>query len=176
MKDFDEERNARPRLSVEERTFKIGGEVFVARDRIRPDALAPMDDLPDAEFDHTTCSCDHRLHEHPQGPCTAVGCDCKKFRPKLLKSGATLAEQLAAMDTTFVALIESGDDAEARYRALRARNDDALELDDIMEVIGWVTVLNTRRPTGPSVDSPGGPASTGTASTGVSSSPGTLAA
>jgi hypothetical protein len=42
MKDFDTDRAPR---SVEDRTFQIGGEVFVMRTAIRPEVLAAYEDL-----------------------------------------------------------------------------------------------------------------------------------
>lgn len=45
MKNFDSER--RPVVAREEREFKIGGEVFVRRSRVRPDVLTGWDDVTD---------------------------------------------------------------------------------------------------------------------------------
>ena len=64
MKNFDEDRQQRPRRPVEDRTFVLGGETFVARDRFRPDALEPLELIKEAKTDPTTCTCAHRLHEH----------------------------------------------------------------------------------------------------------------
>lgn len=174
MKNLDEARHARPRRSVEDRTFVIGGETFVARDRFRPDVIAPIEQLADPVFDPTTCRCSHRLHEHPSGPCTAVGCTCPKFNEALVEAGATLADQLAAFDSAIVGILEG--DGPDRWRELRARDDDPIELSDMMEVIRYATSREAARPTGPPGGSSSTPSEPGTSSTDVSSSPDSQAA
>jgi hypothetical protein len=176
MKDFDASRNSRPRRPREDRMFILGGETFVARDRFRPEVLVPIESLEEPVLDHTTCSCEHRLYEHADAngrpaPCVSAGCGCQKFDAKVVDPGSSLITQLEALDTTIIGMIEPDDDAHARYRALRANEDDPLEVEDLMEVVKWCSAEDTGRPTmQPSVSTPG-PVSTGTPSTDVSSSP-----
>lgn len=185
MKDFDAVRNERPRRTVEERTFRLGGETFVARDRFRPEAIAPLEAVKDPKVDPTTCRCGHRLHEHlpfadgrkGAAGCGTAQCDCEQFSPVIIEGGTPLAEQLVLLDATMVALIEAGDDAHGRYRAIRERVEDPLEVADLMAVIKWVTEVDTGRPTGaPDGLPPGREATAGTSSTPASSSPETIAA
>lgn len=44
MKNFDTERKARS-IPVEERTFTLGGDTFIARDSVRPEALTKWDGI-----------------------------------------------------------------------------------------------------------------------------------
>lgn len=175
MKNFDEARNARPRKSLEERTFALGGQVFVIRDRFRPEVMLPLEQLEDAITDKTTCNCDHRLHEHNEGgtvgACQQWGCGCKKFVPKVLEPGSSLADQLAAVDLTITGMLDPAENSAERYAGLRANEEDPLEVEDLMEIIKWATEKDTEHPTGPSSVSTAGLEPTGTPSTGVSSSP-----
>lgn len=171
MKDFDVARNSREQRSVDERSFKLGGETFIVRDRIRPDVLAIFDTVREATFDNTTCGCDHKNMEHRSGTCAHEGCDCQKFQPKILDPGSTLAETLEALDLTILGLMENGEDAHERYRGLRARIDDPLTTDDLKAVVEWCVAETTGRPTmSPSV-STAGREQTETPSTEDSSSP-----
>jgi hypothetical protein len=82
------------------------------------------------------------------------------------------AEILAVADETILSLIEKKDDAHARYRALREREEDAVNLEDLTDLIQWlVEVQSGGRPTEPSPASSSSPAETGTPSTDASSSP-----
>lgn len=175
MKDFDRERNERPRRTLEERTFSLGGQTFVLRDRFRPEVLVPLEEIEEPITDKTTCNCDHRLHEHNEngkvGACQEFGCQCNKFTPKVLEPGSSLVDQLAAIDLTITGMIDPADDSAARYAAVRSREDDPLEIEDLTAIIEWATAKDTDRPTGqPSVSTPG-PAATGESSTDVSSLP-----
>lgn len=46
MKNFDTDRKTRE-IPVEERTFQLGGETFVARSSVRPEALTKWDSISD---------------------------------------------------------------------------------------------------------------------------------
>ncbi len=175
MKNFDEARDLRPRIPVEDRTFVLGGEKFVARDRFRPEVLAPLDGLRDAETDPTRCSCGHRLHEHnPKGDgagsCAQKNCPCKDFSALIIDRGTPLGETIEVIDRTLLGMIED-EGAHDRFRTLRAREDDPLQVPDLMDVIKWMTALDADRPTGASGDSTPGRDQDGTSSTASSSSP-----
>lgn len=79
------------------------------------------------------------------------------------------ADYIAVMDDLVRAIIVPDDDAAARYTAVRAREEDALDLTTLRELIGWMIEMATGRPTGPRADSSPTRASTGTSSTGDSS-------
>lgn len=86
------------------------------------------------------------------------------------------SEILVMADKTILDLIEKKDDAHARYRALREREEDPLNLEDLTDLIQWlVEVQSGGRPTEPSPDSSSSPEETGTRSTEDSSSTATPA-
>ena len=131
MKNFDEARRNR-QASRDDRTFQLGGETFVLRTGIRPDVLAPYDDL---------------------GPNT------------------TTVDTLKILDQLLLDLVEPDENAAERYHAIRANEQDPVEMSDLLDVIEWATEVYTARPTGkPSVSEPGQPP-TGMSSTADSSSP-----
>lgn len=130
MKNFDDHRRAR--ATAEEREFKIGGEQFRCKAAVRPETIAPFDDIQD---------------ETP------------------------VLETLALVDSIVVGMLEPDDDAELRYRALRAREADPLTVDDLLELVGWMIEKVTGRPTVLPGGSSAGPGTTGTNSTEGSSSP-----
>ena len=79
------------------------------------------------------------------------------------------AESLKVIDTLILAFLEDVDDAHDRYRALRARDDDAVNVRDLNEVIRWLIMESTKRPTSALSLSTGGRAENGTPSTAISS-------
>lgn len=178
--NFDTERQARPRRSVEERTFILAGETFVARDRWRPEVMSRLTDVRDPSFDYRECSCGHPLNEHhprTDGVKGAAGCkhdvcSCAGFRPLMTDRGSPVDEDIRILDETVLAMIEPGPDGEAhaRYRALREDEDDPVEIEDLSAIVAWLTKKETGRPTGRPGGSTPGPPSTGTSSTDVSSS------
>ncbi len=154
MKNFDDARRLRAKRPVEDRTFMLGGQEFVVRARVRPEVLTPMDTIQDAV----------------RGP-----------NGEVVQRGTPIGQDIAVMDDVLVSLIEDTDDAHARYRALRADEDDPIEIEDIRDVLMWAIGLVTGRdgedgrdPTGSASGSTPSAARTATRSMDGSSSPGTL--
>lgn len=131
MKNFDTEREER-KLSEEERTFVLGGETFVAKASVRPEALSQWDGITQE---------------------------------------MSVSQILEATDATVLALIENRDDAHNRYTAIRARDEDPIAVDDLVEVGKWLVEVQTGRPTEPQSGSTASPPTPGTTSTVESSSP-----
>lgn len=86
---------------------------------------------------------------------------------------------LQTADNTILTMIEKKDDAHNRYRAVREREDDAISLDDLVELIQWLVEFQSgtkedgetpSRPTEPSSASATSQGETGTPSTPDSSS------
>lgn len=68
------------------------------------------------------------------------------------------SEVLETIDLLVTDFIEPGDDAVARYQALRARDDDPVTLEDLQELVEWLVSEQTGRPTGlPSGSTPSAP-------------------
>lgn len=136
MKDFD---TARQERAQADRGFLIGGEQFIRRASVRPEATKPWEDV-----DLTTS------HD------------------------ATLA----AIDETVTNMIEPGAKGEAhkRWAKLREREDDAISLGDLLDLVQWLVQEQAARPTVPPSNSSDEPEDSGTSSTGGSSSPATPAA
>jgi hypothetical protein len=89
-----------------------------------------------------------------------------------LKEGGDIADTFGVIDNQFLSMIEDGDEgeeAEKRYRALRAQ-PDALGVRDLREVLDWMVEAHTGRPPTSQPASPATPGRTGSRSTGVSSS------
>lgn len=80
-------------------------------------------------------------------------------------------EVLQILDDLIVQMIEPDDDAETRYRAVRARTKEPVTMQALQTVGEWLVEIATGRPTGPPVDSSASHATTGDTSTGDSSSP-----
>lgn len=126
MKNFDEAREARLK---EDRSFQIGGEVFVRKVGIRPEALAPYENLA---------------------------------------TDTPATEALATIDMIVLDMIEDGgegQDACARYKAVRAREENPITLGDMTDLVEWLVESATGRPTSPPSGSTRGPGGTGTTST-----------
>lgn len=102
-------------------------------------------------------------------------------RPELLAPYESLDENTSAsdalviIDDLLVAMIEPNDDAHARYRTLREREEDAVGMEDLQELVKWLMEVQTGRPTEQPGGSSAGPGTPGTTSTGTSSSTGTPA-
>lgn len=79
------------------------------------------------------------------------------------------SEVLETIDLLVTDFIESGDDAVARYKALREREDDPVTLEDLQELVEWLVAEQTGRPTGPPSGSTPSGAPQGNGSTGASS-------
>lgn len=134
MKDFDAVRTARIG-SDEERSFKILGEVFIAKASVKPEVLTKYENLEEAEGAQTT---------------------------------------LEIIDELVLSMIQDGaegEEAEARYRAIRAREDDPIALADLQNIVEWLVERQTGRPTGKPGNSSAGRGRTGGRSTADSSSP-----
>lgn len=85
-----------------------------------------------------------------------------------LDDDTTTAETLRILDDLILSLIEKdggGAKAQDRYLALRKREDDPIELTDILDVVNWCVEVYTARPTGKPSDSVTGRNGTGTPST-----------
>jgi hypothetical protein len=134
MKNFDEQRSERLSRAEDERTFVIGGEPFLVRAAVRPEATEPWEDI---------------------------------------EPGLSHGETLANCDQTILNLIEPAGDAHERWRNLRAREDDPVTLQDMLELIPWMIGTAAGRPTEPPESSSDGRGSTGTTLTAASSSPDT---
>lgn len=132
MKNFDETRTER-RSSLEDRTFQLGGEVFVIRQAIKPEWMVPYEDLDPVEN--------------------------------------TSGDFVRTIDDLICAVIEPNDDAVIRYRALREREEDPVDIEDLHALVRWMIETATGRPTGQRDGSSPSRTSTGTESTVDSSSP-----
>lgn len=89
-----------------------------------------------------------------------------------LDGSQSASETLVIIDEMVVSCIESYDDAEGRYRRLRAREDDPVTLDDLTEIAKWLLETVTgKSPTKSPADSSQRRGETGTPSTENSSSP-----
>lgn len=90
-----------------------------------------------------------------------------------LKESDDITETLKIIDELIIAFIETGNDAHARYRAMREREEDAVGVEDLQDLVEWLMEIHTGRPTVPPGGSTESPGTTGTASTDDSSSPDT---
>lgn len=122
MKDFDE---ARAERTAADRTFKLGGEVFVMKAAVRPEVMVGYESM------------------NPDTPAL---------------------EALGIIDDMVVSFLE-GDTAEGRYRAIRARDDDPISMDDLNALVEWLVAEQTGRPTTAPSASTGGVAPTPDSST-----------
>jgi hypothetical protein len=82
-----------------------------------------------------------------------------------------MKEVLRITDDTILALLESVDHTEERYRKIRESEDDVVNLEDLLEVAKWLVEVQTGRPTELPSASSGSPETppSGTASTATSS-------
>lgn len=145
------ERSQKP---VEERTFTIGGETFVARASVAPEAFARWSMMTAGEF----------VLRDGQGKPILDG----KGEPI---STLTEEEALKVYDETVLAFLDPGQ--EEKWAAVRDIDAEIpLNLEDVKAVIRWLFEQQSARPTGqPSGSSSGSAtAATGTPSTDASSS------
>lgn len=130
MKDFDARRKER---AERDRGFTLGGETFVMKPGVRPEALAAYESID--------------VDASPEA-------------------------KLGTMDGMILDFLE-GDTAEieARWKKVRAIEDNPITIQDMQAVIEWMIAEQTGRPTGQPSDSTDGPAATVTSLTAASSSP-----
>lgn len=143
MKSFDDDLRT---WAVEDRTFVLGGETFVARTEIRPEVLA--------DFEDETI----RVPE-----------DERSLKRVLAANDKALLGMIEGGDEVDGDGAPAEGSARAKYLALRARTEDPVGLDRIAKVTEWLFEQHTNRPTGPSSPSGPGRDGTGTTSTGTSS-------
>lgn len=86
-----------------------------------------------------------------------------------LDAGAPGHEMLKSIDGVILAFIESTDDAHDRYRTLRERDDDPVNMADLNAVVRWLVSEMTGRPMPAPSLSEDGRAPNGTGSTDGSS-------
>lgn len=128
MRDFDQERRAR---EEQDRSFIIGGETFVRRASVRPEAIAEFDAIDTAT------------------------------KP---------ADVLRIADDALLGMIEA--EGHDRWRTLRQREEDAVNLGDILAVVEWLIEAQVERtPTQQPSPSTAGRGRTAAKSTDGSSSP-----
>lgn len=72
---------------------------------------------------------------------------------------------LSIIDDMVISFIEGGEDAERRYRAVRAREEDAISMDDLNALVEWLISEQTGRPTSAPSASSGGRTTTEDSST-----------
>lgn len=146
MKNFDDHRAKR--LNRAERTFQIGGEKFIAKASVRPEAIAEWDAM-----------------------------DPEKTPPaEIIRISDTTI--LALVEESGPVEVYGEDDVAAeRWRNVRLREgDDALNTADIIELLKWlIGVQSGGRPTEQQSGSGQSPSGTGASSTVDSSSPVSLA-
>ncbi len=131
MRNFDDQRALR---TQGDRGFQIGGEKFIRRASVRPEATRPWEDVS-LETTHEAT--------------------------------------LAAIDETVLNMVEPGTRGEAhkRWMKLREREDDAITLGDLLELVQWLVGEQAHRPTEPPSNFSDEPEEVGTRSMGGSSSP-----
>ena len=128
MRDFDVKRRERVE---KDRSFTIGGELFVMKASVRPEVLAVWDHLSD-----------------DAGP----------------------EPIMEAINEIVLGMIENHDGSHERWGALRSREEDALNLEDLQDLVGWLIEEQTgQTPTQPASPSTSGRGKTTTPSTPVSS-------
>ena len=88
-----------------------------------------------------------------------------------LSPGMAQPKVLKVIDETVLGLIEPGEkgEAHARWKALRERDDDPLNLRDLLDLVPWLIQEQAARPTEPPSNSSDEPVASGTTSTGGSS-------
>ena len=172
MKNFDEEREARVEIPEDQRTFQLGGETFLIRDAVRPEVFAPLDEMKPLVQSKTDCVCGHTRVQHVQGrgACNDPACSCIAFVGEVVEKGSSLAEILDAFDAAVLACLADTDGGRDRWKALRRREDNPVEMADIRGVLDWIQEVQSARPTQRPGSSSPGPSETGTTSTENSSS------
>lgn len=135
MHNFDEGREARKQA---DRTFQIGGEVFVRKVGVRPEVIAAYESLNDSENATETLAL-----------IDSVVCDMIDDAGQALAEGDRIKK--------------IGAKGHDRYRKLREREVDPLSLADMTSLVEWLIETETGRvPTQQPSPSQRGRAGTGT--------------
>lgn len=117
MQNFDEAREA---AKVADRTFQIGGEVFVRKVGVRPEVIAAYESL-----------------DEQTGATETLALIDQVVIDMLDDAGQTLAEGDE--------IKKVGADGHKRYRKLRERETDPLSLGDMTSLIEWLIETETGR-------------------------------
>lgn len=134
--------------TVDERTFKIGGESFVRRAAVAPEATMRWFQMINGE----------------------IGDEVKDEASGTVRLIVSEVDALVIYDETVLALLEPGqEDLWKKVRDPEAAKP--LTMTDIRAVIRWLIGENSGRPTGPPSDSSSGSGGTAMTSTGGSSLP-----
>ena len=135
MQNFDESRDAR---KASDRTFQIGGELFVRKVGVRPEVIAAYESLNEATNATETLAL-----------IDSVVCDMIDDDGQALADGERITKV--------------GAKGHARYRKLREREDDPISLGDMTGLVEWLIETETGRvPTQQPSPSRRGRAGTGT--------------
>lgn len=177
FKDFDAGREDR------NQGFKIGGESFTMRP-VRPEVLLgyqDVDEKPPPELLEKRRAVLQASIQFPtvdgqqSAEATLAAMDAADLEEEFER--ATNANILPRLDEIVLSLIH--EEGHARWKALRARENDPVTLGDIRSVVSWLLGAQsqeledkTGRPTGPPSSSTDGRGQTGPPLTGVSSLPG----
>ncbi len=131
MKDFDLERKTRDEEGRDDRTFRLGGETFVVKAAIRPEALTEYENLTgDASATDTLAIIDRLIQAF--------------IEPGDLVDNPYIDEQHE----------DDGQPAQIgerhlAYRQVRAVDDNPIGLPDLEALVEWLIETQTQRPTGP---------------------------
>jgi hypothetical protein len=159
VKDFDVERKTREEEGRDARTFRLGGETFVVKAAIRPEALTEYENLTgDASASDTLGIIDRLILAF--------------IEPGDLVDDPHIGEQTPDDDGTPAMIGER----HLAYRQVRERDADPLGLPDLESLVEWLIETQTERPTGPPSSSGASRRATGNGSTDASSSRGSRAA
>ena len=60
-----------------------------------------------------------------------------------ITDGTSITETLEIVDSILVQMLEPEADAVSRYRALRARREDPITVEDLMTIMAWLMSLET---------------------------------
>lgn len=149
MKNFDEYREKRALVGVEERSFQVGGETFVRRPAVRPEAVNPWEGI-------------------------APGMDQDEVLERIDLTVLALVEGGAKDEAhkRWIALRKRETDPVTLQDLVGLRDPDTG--DEIQPgIVPWLIEEMAGRPTRPSSSSSNGAATTETTSTDASSSPAT---
>lgn len=135
MKNFDEVREARKSA---DRTFQIGGELFVRKVGVKPEVIAAYDQI-----------------NMGMGATETLNMIDEVVLDMIEDGGA------AVVDGDSITTV--GADGHARYRAIRERDEDVISLADMQDLVAWLIEEETSRtPTQLPSPSPPGPVATAT--------------
>lgn len=176
MQDFDVKRNERLET---DRVFRIGGETFVYRAAVAPEAIMRWSQFAtDGDKEQALlASARMRLHAAQSMEPAMAQNEIARLQIKLADAqdaaattGASEDEWVQLIDDTVIAVIEP-EYADAWHKV---RSPDAvhpLNLTDLQELIEWLIAAVVGRPTEPPSDSPSLDGTTETPSTDASSPP-----